>query len=312
MLTKHYIKMSPADAGGAGAPVADPLTPAAPPAGDPPATPPPGTPPATPPPAAPPKIALPDNWLDSLPEELKNEPVLKNFKDVENLAKSLIHAQKQIGKDKIVKPTSNSSDAEWKAVMEALGNPADVSKYEMPPADKIKVDQGFLDSFKTELHSLGVLPRQGAKLAEWFGQKNEEARLESERNFEAFVAEKMGGLKKEWADAYDPKIAGVKHVLKDTLDEETHKNLIESGVGRNPAFLKFADAMYKKIYGETPPRDGQAGGTGYVTPAEAEIAYKDMMRDPKGPYWNPQHADHGKTKAEVQRLMKIANSTKKS
>jgi hypothetical protein len=37
------------------------------------------------------------NWRDTLPEELKNDPTLQNLNDVESLAKTVIHQQKMIG-----------------------------------------------------------------------------------------------------------------------------------------------------------------------------------------------------------------------
>ena len=34
------------------------------------------------------------NWKDTLPDELKNDPTLENYKDVESLAKTVVHQQK--------------------------------------------------------------------------------------------------------------------------------------------------------------------------------------------------------------------------
>jgi len=294
----------PAAGGGGGTP--DPL------AGTPPAE---GNPPATPPaggaqPAA--AIALPDNWRDTLPDDLKNEASLGVYKDVGSLAKSLVNAQKMIGKDKIVKPTENSSPEEWKAAMHALGVPEDVNKYDLGlTPEKAKVDKEFLEQFKVSAHSLGILPKQATKLVEWFGDINEKAMKAEFDKYDGMIKKGLDNLKAEWGDAYQDKIAGARHVIKEMVDEPTAKALLESGIGKNPAVLKLLDAMYKKTFGEKPIRDGQPGD-GYMTPEQAKTARLDLMRDPKGPYWNKQHSSHGTTVAEVQRLLKIENSQKKS
>ena len=44
------------------------------------------------------------SFLDTLPEDLRGEPSLRNFTDVGALAKSYTHAQRMIGGDKIGKP----------------------------------------------------------------------------------------------------------------------------------------------------------------------------------------------------------------
>jgi hypothetical protein len=49
------------------------------------------------------------SFLDSLPEDLRGEPSLRNFNDVGALAKSYTHAQRMIGGDKIGKPSQSAT-----------------------------------------------------------------------------------------------------------------------------------------------------------------------------------------------------------
>ena len=37
------------------------------------------------------------DWRSSLPDELKNDATLQNFKDIESLAKTVVHQQKVLG-----------------------------------------------------------------------------------------------------------------------------------------------------------------------------------------------------------------------
>ena len=61
------------------------------------------------------------SFRDSLPEDLRNNPSLKNFNDVGGLAKSYVHAQRMIGADKIALPNQNSTDEDWANVYNKLG-----------------------------------------------------------------------------------------------------------------------------------------------------------------------------------------------
>ena len=59
---------------------------------------------------------LPANWYEGLPDDLKGEESLKLFHDVPSLAKSLVHAQKQFGVDKIPVPTKYSTPEDWQKI----------------------------------------------------------------------------------------------------------------------------------------------------------------------------------------------------
>ncbi len=61
------------------------------------------------------------NFLDTLNEDLRNEPALKDFKDVNGLAKSYISANKMIGRSDI--PTEKSSIEDWNKFYKKLGRP---------------------------------------------------------------------------------------------------------------------------------------------------------------------------------------------
>ena len=61
------------------------------------------------------------SFLDTLNEDLRNEPALKDFKDVNGLAKSYISANKMIGRSDI--PTEKSSEEDWNKFYKKLGRP---------------------------------------------------------------------------------------------------------------------------------------------------------------------------------------------
>jgi len=69
----------------------------------------------------------PVGFLDSLPEDLRNEPSLRLFSDPASLAKSYVHAQRMIGADKIPLPGKSATDDEWRQVYRCAGGWAEQS-----------------------------------------------------------------------------------------------------------------------------------------------------------------------------------------
>ena len=75
--------------------------------------------------------AAPVGFLDSLPEDLRVEPSLRNFTDPASMAKSYVHAQRMIGADKIPLPGKTATDEDWANVWFNLGRPQAPSEYQL-------------------------------------------------------------------------------------------------------------------------------------------------------------------------------------
>ena len=66
------------------------------------------------------------DWRSSLPDELKNDATLQNFKDVESLAKTVVHQQKVLG-SRIPIP---KTDEERSELYTKLGRPESGEAYD--------------------------------------------------------------------------------------------------------------------------------------------------------------------------------------
>ena len=87
--------------------------------------------------AAPVTDAAPASFIDTLPEDLRGEPSLRNFTDTAGLAKSYVHAQKMIGVDKLPLPGKSATDEEWNNVYERLGRPNAPTEYDFESVEGI-------------------------------------------------------------------------------------------------------------------------------------------------------------------------------
>ena len=64
---------------------------------------------------------------NNLPDDLRNDPTLQNYKDVESLAKTVVHQQKMIG-NRIPLPKTDEEKAE---LYGKLGRPDSPDKYQV-------------------------------------------------------------------------------------------------------------------------------------------------------------------------------------
>ena len=68
-----------------------------------------------------------NDFLSTIPEELRDHPSLSPIKDVENLARSYVNAQRLIGADKIPMPV-NPTEEDLDRIYSKLGTPESPDK----------------------------------------------------------------------------------------------------------------------------------------------------------------------------------------
>jgi len=278
--------------------------------GDP--TPPPGAPPAAPPAAGagqtpPPASSGTGSWLDALPDELKNEPSIKLFKDPGALAKSYLSAQKMIGGPKIPVPDpKTATEDEWKAVYSKLGLPESPDKYEVKLPEGVQADENFMKGFKELAHKSGILPRQAQPLVEWFTQEASRVMAAEAQAKAAQAKQGIEGLKTEWGAAYDTKIKQANAALSETLGDlapDFKKFLNESGLGDHPTLIKAFAKMGENLKEDDLKGDGD-GRLGAMTPAEAQSKINEIMSNPKHPY-NDKYAARNLREAAVEEMRQL-------
>ena len=309
----------------------------APPAETPPVTPPAETPPVTPPvitppvptsditPAETPPVATPLvdktiigtppitadsttpdlSWKNSLPDDIKSDPSLGHINDINALAKSYVHSQRQLGADKIIVPSKHADDAEWKGVFTKLGLPESVEKYEVTPSDPKTVDKDFFGAFKQQAFDLGILPHQAQKLSTWYDEKSKSliSTIEDQKAIES--KEKLEALRKEWGQGFDTKTLAARAAIKQFDDEENtfSEYLNTSGLGNDPILIKF----FNKI-GESMNEDSFKGDSIAnigKTPEQAQAEINSIFGNPKHPHNVADHPEHDSAVKEMKKLFEV-------
>lgn len=245
--------------------------------------------------------AAPVGFFDSLPEDLRAEPSLRNFTDPVSLAKSYVHAQRMIGADKIPLPGKSATDDEWRQVYKRLGAPADPKGYEMKIGEGVMRD-AEIEAFRSAAFEAGLNNRQAGRIAQFLESTVTQSRGEMEKNIEAARYEGEQELRREWGQAFDQQLQLAHKAAVTFLGGTDILDSVELADGRllgdHPAIVKMFARLAKDI-GE----DNLLGDASelVMTPADAQMKISEITRQGT-PYWDKFHPEHRAYVDEALRL----------
>lgn len=270
---------------------------------------------------------------ESLPEDLRANESLANFKDIGGLAKSFVEMKSMQGSSVRI-PSAEASDEDRKAFNEkmisqmpnlmlkpdfenanqsnefyrTLGMPEEAIGYEMPKVEGVEMPEERGAALQKIAHEAGLTKGQFDKVMGAALQLDVDA-AEAQG---ARLQEEAAALHTEWGMAFDERkgtvLAAAKHTgAPDQLIAAITND--EAGVDTMQWLLKFS-AFVK---GEGMELSGQGGneivGDGKMTPSEARSMISDIQANQKHPYWNrndPAHTDALKKMVELQAAAKAS------
>jgi len=243
------------------------------------------------------------NWKDQLPDDLKTDPSLKTIQDIPGLAKSYIHSQKMIGKDKIVLPNEFATKEEWDDVFNKLGRP--------PSPEEYKIDgeaTDLINNFKPVAHNLGLNNNQVQELIKFYNGVQEQATNEAQVDAEQQRAQTESELRKTFGRAYDNKLSAAMRLAQTVFSKEQLDSVkladgttLGNNVDLIKGFVKLADKM-----GEDRPLPNPQENV--MTPDQAQEKINTLI-EPGSAYWNKTHPNHQRVVDEVFRLREMVNDT---
>ena len=255
-------------------------------------------------------VAPAQSFRDSLPEDLRGNPSLKNINDVGSLAKSYVHAQRLIGADKIPLPTNNSTDDDWIKVYDKLGRPADIKDYDVTMPEMFD-GNGFRES----IHAAGLNQKQAASVAQFIHSQSEAANEKLNAYQEQARLDTEAELRQEYGKTFDDKIkraqATAKYLLGSKGDPSSKDNILGNirladgrMLGDHPDIIRMFEAMSHEI-----AEDDLDGVTteSAMTPQDAQEEIDTIQADRNGPYWNKHHPEHDKMVARVNELFEYVH-----
>lgn len=226
-------------------------------------------------------------FLSMLPEEIRNHPSLSPIKDVENLARSYVNAQKLIGADKIPMPV-NPSDEDLDRIYNRLGRPETPDGYQIS-ADGNIITEDLAKDFADYSHKLRLTPEQAKGIMDYYRSSIEQTTQSSIETAEQFRQTTEEALKSEWGRAYDQKLNQAVNAAKEFSNPEIFDLQLSDGsrLGDNPEFIKtFAKIAEFRQTVTSEDTVSDSTQSNVMTPKQAQIEIDAIMNDKSHAYWD--------------------------
>ena len=237
------------------------------------------------------------DWRSSLPDELKNDATLQNFKDVESLAKTVVHQQKVLG-SRIPIP---KTDEEKSELYSKLGRPETSEQYEVniPDTHKNYVNENDFKQFKNIAHQIGLNNDQMKAIVD-FQIQSIDNQLSTEPSKVAVQREETeNALKKEWGYEYDKNVRAAQRAL-DVYGDDEIRQLMNTEAGNNPAVVK----MFARLGAEV--TEDMAKNTQHNTlatsPLDAQAEIDAIFSNPSDPYHDQSHRENSQRVEYMRQL----------
>lgn len=245
------------------------------------------------------------DWRASLDPDLVSDPSLGAIKDVNSLAKSYVHAQKMIGKNKITIPDEHGTEDDWKQVYHKLGLPETMDKYNVNFGEA-QYDEEFKKGYLEAAYKNGVLPKQAEAMFNYWNTQVEQANSTYETTAQKSREEQINSLKQEWGNGFEKKVEIARTALRQFADEATIEYIEKSGLGNDTNLVK----LFAKI-GESLNEDSFKSDVVKhlgMTKEEAKSKIDTMMGDFTHPYYNIDHPNHKAAVADMQKYYEVLES----
>lgn len=222
-----------------------------------------------------------NDFFSQLPDDIRQHPSLSPIKDVENLARSYVNAQRLIGADKVPLPV-NPTDEDLDNIYSRLGRPETPDLYNIAPDGNVLTEERAAE-YADIAHKLRLTPDQASGVLEYYRsvvQNDFTAATTANQNaMEAATNE----LRQEWGDAFDGKIASAQKVVEQFEASDIMSLRLEDGttVGNHPevirAFARIADFRQSATSEDT---IAESAASIAMTPAQAQAEIDSIMRSP--------------------------------
>ena len=241
------------------------------------------------------------SFNETLPEEYRSEPSLRNFKDVGGLAKSYLSAQRMVGAENIAKPSQSWTDDQWDQHHIHSGRPDTSQGYEFKLDGQLA--DSTLEGFRESAHKAGLSGKQAQSVAEFMDSSLGQMQTDRADQAETLRHEGEQELRQQYGKAYDQKldlaIGAARQMLGDKVDILENVELSDGRLlGDHPEIIRLFSAFAEQI-GE----DNLVGETTemVMTPDEAQRQLTEVTRT-DGPYWDKNHPERQAYVDEALRL----------
>ena len=246
-----------------------------------------------------------NEFLNMIPEDLREHPSLSPIKDVPNLARSYVNQSKLLGADKLPLP-ANPTDEDLDRIADRLGRPEAATGYEIPVDGQI-VTEDVAKRFSEIAHKNRLTPSAATAILEYYkGAVEKSVKADADAKHQAQV-DSVAALKAEWGSAYEQNVERAKAIAKEFSDVESITNIAladGTNLGDHPEFIKtfakFAEFKQSVTSEDTVKESSQVN---HMTKQTAQAEVDAIMRSPD--YTSRDAVARDRAVSRVQELMEV-------
>ena len=246
-----------------------------------------------------------NEFLNMIPEDLREHPSLSPIKDVPNLARSYVNQSKLLGADKLPL-LANPTDEDLDRIADRLGRPEAATGYEIAVDGQI-VTEDVAKEFSEIAHKNRLTPSAANAILEYYkGAVEKSVKADADAKHQAQV-DSVAALKAEWGSAYDQNVERAKAIAKEFSDVESITNIAlaeGTNLGDHPEFIKtfakFAEFKQSVTSEDTVKESSQVN---HMTKQTAQAEVDAIMRGPD--YTSRDAVARDRAVNRVQELMEI-------
>lgn len=240
-----------------------------------------------------------DNWLDDLPEALRDAPYLAKAESVEDALGKLQHAAKLVGTS-IRIPGEDASDEDraaflakvgevdgiaqmplsddvegLNALMGKLGTPTEHTAYKLPEMDDFSWDEAMGEDLRKYALEAGMTVNQFTKLATQIATQEKAASTLSGADMTA----QQTALRQDWGDTLESREALIRGWMK-LSDAPAELQTLMDSRELPLATMNWLHGIANQFKGDvTPVGDDGKGGEPPMQAVDAKIALQKVMGD---------------------------------
>jgi len=246
-------------------------------------------------------------WMNELPEELKGNETLGQYKSLDEALKGFVETKSMLG-NSIRIPSEHAGEEDRKAFLEKLttkvpelmkrpdyedaefwatfGTPSDPSGYAIP--EGVELPDGSEEGLREIFLKAKLSKQQAEDMMKEMSARG--SAIAGEQAVAAEAAEKA--LRAEWGAAYEERMKTI-GALESKFDLSTPQGRYE-----------IAKALFS---GEAEVAGQGEGQSGAMTPAEAQARIDEIYANPKSAFRDKSHPGHRRAMDEMVKLVALAN-----
>lgn len=218
-----------------------------------------------------------EQFIQSLPEEFRADPIFANFDSWDGVAKSYANAAKMIGMDKnqiIALPKENTPEA-MAPIWDKMGRPSEVKGYEIDKYQEVLPPE-VLNKYAELAHKSGMSKSAFQSIVGEFVNESIEGQRIMQEQQEQQISQWQSEIKKELGAAYEEKM----HFAKKAVEKFGLTDVVKENVAvfENPALVKALISIGEKTSEGIVLSNGSVSH-GKLSPAEAEMELSKFISD---------------------------------